>query len=75
METTVAIDGRRTPKRLAELFGRILGKLLTMSTYTLGDIFDYIEMFYNPKRRHGFNNKLSPVNYENQYFKRLASVW
>lgn len=46
-----------------------------MSTYTLGDIFDYIEMFYNPKRRHGFNNKLSPVNYENQYFKRLASVW
>ena len=39
------------------------------------DIFDYIEMFYNPKRRHGFNNKLSPVNYEKQYFKRLASDW
>jgi len=38
------------------------------------DIFDYIEMFYNPKRRHGFNNKLSPVNYEKQYFERLASV-
>lgn len=38
------------------------------------DFFDYIEMFYNPKRNHGFNNKLSPVNYEKQYFERLASV-
>ncbi len=38
------------------------------------DIFDYIEMFYNPKRRHGYNNRLSPVNYEKQYFKRLGSV-
>lgn len=24
------------------------------------DVFDYIEMFYNVKRRHGFNNQLSP---------------
>ena len=38
------------------------------------DVFDYIEMFYNPKRRHGFNKNLSPVNFEKQYFERLASV-
>ncbi len=38
------------------------------------DIFDYIEMFYNPKRRHGFSNQLSPANYEKQYFQRLSSV-
>lgn len=38
------------------------------------DVFDYIEMFYNPKRRYGYNNRFSPVDYENQYFKRLASV-
>jgi putative transposase len=38
------------------------------------DVFDYIEMFYNPKRRHGFNQKLSPVNFEKRYFERLASV-
>ena len=38
------------------------------------DIFDYIEMFYNPKRRHGYNNQLSPANFEKQYFERLASV-
>jgi hypothetical protein len=38
------------------------------------DVFDYIEMFCNPKRRHGFNERLSPVNYEKRYFERLASV-
>ena len=38
------------------------------------DIFDYIEMFYNPKRRHGYNDDLSPVAFEKQYFQQLASV-
>ena len=38
------------------------------------DVFDYIEMFYNPKRRHSFNNGLSPVECEKQYFERLKSV-
>jgi putative transposase len=38
------------------------------------DVFDYIEMFYNARRRHGFNNQLSPVEYEEQYEKRLAAL-
>ncbi len=38
------------------------------------EIFDYIEMFYNPKRRHSFSNGLSPVEYEKQYFQRLLSL-
>ena len=38
------------------------------------DVFDYIEMFYNPKRRHGHANDVSPVEFENQYFNRLQSV-
>ncbi|MBC7785948.1 MAG: IS3 family transposase, partial [Methylophilaceae bacterium] len=38
------------------------------------DIFDYIEMFYNPKRRHGYANRLSPVEFERQYFSRQESV-
>jgi putative transposase len=28
------------------------------------DVFDYIEMFYNPRRRHSNNERLSPVNYD-----------
>ncbi len=38
------------------------------------DAFDYIEMSYNPKRRHGHANRLSPVGFEKQYFNRLESV-
>ena len=38
------------------------------------DVFDYIEMFYNPKRRHGHNNGLSPIAFEQQHFNTLASV-
>jgi len=38
------------------------------------EIFDYIEMFYNPVRRHGNNNDLSPVEYEKSYFMKLQSV-
>ncbi len=38
------------------------------------DIFDYIEMFYNYRRRHGSNNEMPPAEYENQYYQRLGSV-
>ena len=30
------------------------------------DIFDYIEMFYSPKRKHVRNGMLSPVDFENR---------
>lgn len=30
------------------------------------DVFDYIEMFYNPKRKHANNGMLSPIDYERQ---------
>ena len=39
------------------------------------DVFNYIEMFYNEKRRHGYANSVSPVEFENQYFNRLQSVY
>ena len=38
------------------------------------DVFDYIEMFYNPKRRHNSSGGLSPANYEKQYSQRQQSV-
>lgn len=40
-----------------------------------GDIFDYLELFYNCKRRHGFNGQLSPVEYEQPYPHRRGSGW
>ena len=33
------------------------------------DVFDYIEMFYNPTRRHGTSGGLSPVEYERRYIQ------
>lgn len=39
------------------------------------EIFEYIEMFYNVKRRHGSNNQLSSVEYEKRYEERLFSVY
>lgn len=39
------------------------------------DIFDCFEMFYNAKRRHGYANDVSPVQYEKQYFNWLESVY
>jgi putative transposase len=31
------------------------------------DVFDYIERFYNPDRRHRFAADLSPVEFERRY--------
>ena len=31
------------------------------------DVFNYIEMFYNPIRRHGFSGNLAPVEFERRY--------
>ena len=38
------------------------------------DVFDYIEMFYNPKRRHGNNGNVSPISYEKSYSLNQQSV-
>ena len=38
------------------------------------DVFDYIEMFYNPKRKHARNGMLSPVQFELQMKTETKSV-
>lgn len=53
---------------------RIKRKIYSTRPDARADVFDYIEMFYNPKRRHGFNNQLSPVEFEKRYFQSLESV-
>jgi putative transposase len=32
------------------------------------------EVFCNPKRRHGFNESLSPIEFEKRHFLRLQNV-
>lgn len=32
----------------------------------LSDMFDFIEMLYNSKLRHGSSDQMSPTEYENQ---------
>ena len=53
---------------------RIKRKIYTTREDARSDVFDYIEMFYNVKRRHGFNNQLSPVEFEKRYAASLESV-
>lgn len=47
---------------------RIKRKIYSTREAARVDVFNYIEMFYNPKRQHGSNDGLSPVEYERQYF-------
>ncbi|MFT6466254.1 IS3 family transposase, partial [Halopseudomonas sp.] len=35
---------------------------------------NYIEMFYNPRRRHGTSGDLSPVEYEKRHYQSLTGV-
>ncbi len=53
---------------------RIKRKIYTTREDARSDVFDYIEMFYNSKRRHGFNNQLSPVEFEKRYAMSLRGV-
>lgn len=53
---------------------RIRRKIYSTREAARADIFNYIEMFYNSVRRHGFNDNVSPMEFENNYFKKLMSV-
>ena len=38
------------------------------------DVFNYIEMFYNPKRRHTNNGRVAPTVFEQRFFESQKSV-
>ena len=51
---------------------RIKRKIYSTREEARTDVFNYIEMFYNSKRRHGFNDGLPPVEYETKYFQEAG---
>jgi putative transposase len=53
---------------------RIKRRIYTSRAAARADVFDYIEIFYNRKRRHGYCGNLSPVDYEKRLLKQLGSV-
>ena len=59
--------------------GRLKSLRIRRNTYATRkearqDVFDYIALFYNPKRKHGKNGMLSPIDYERQEKMKLQSV-
>jgi putative transposase len=44
----------------------------TLEQQARSDVFDYIEVFYNQRRRHGSSGGVAPVEYERQF--RLSGV-
>ena len=46
---------------------RIKRRIYATHADARADVFDYIEMFYNPKRRHGSNGDVSPVEFERRF--------
>lgn len=53
---------------------RVKRKIYTTREDARADIFDYIELFYNGKRKHGSNDFLPPVEFETRYQERLGRV-
>lgn len=53
---------------------RIKRRIYASREEARADVFDYIEMFYNPVRRHGHNNGLSPVQFEKKFSERPVRV-
>ena len=43
---------------------RVRGRIYGTRNEARADIFDYIEMFYNPKRRHSYLGNVSPMKFE-----------
>lgn len=39
-----------------------------------GEIFNFIEMFYNPIKRHSHTGGVSPIKFEEAFFQKLQSV-
>jgi len=54
---------------------RIVKKKIYSTRYEAkAEIFNFIEMFYNPKKRHSHTGGLSPAKFEEMYFSKQQTV-
>jgi len=80
LEASMSRRGNCYDNAVAESFFQLLKReRIRRKTYpdrekARQDVFDYIEFFYNPKRKHGNNNMLSPMEYEEQQKMSLQGV-
>ena len=72
LEASMSRRGNCYDNAVAESFFQLLKReRIRRKTYASRkdarqDVFDYIEFFYNPKRKHGNNGMLSPIEFERQ---------
>jgi len=50
-------------------------KIYTTREDAKTEILNFIEIFYDPVKRHGYTGGVSPVKFEEDYYSRLESVW
>ena len=71
MSSFEAVDGTQDNEAMESFFSslkteRTARKIYRTRDEAKADVFDYIECFYNPKRRHLTIGYLSPVEFEMQ---------
>ena len=80
LESSMSRRGNRHDNAVAESFfqllkrERIKKKIYPTRLAARSDIFEYIEMFYNSKRRHGSIGQRSPLEYKKNHHKMVMSV-
>ena len=80
LEASMSRRGNCYDNAVAESFFQLLKReRIRRKTYASRkdarqDVFDYIEFFYNPKRKHGNNGMLSPIDFEDQQKLKAQGV-
>ena len=80
LEASMSRRGNCYDNAVAESFFHLLkSERIRRKTYATReearqDVFNYIELFYNPKRKHGKNGMLSPIDFERQQYLKLQGV-
>jgi len=81
LEPSMSRRGNCHDNAVAESFFATFKKRVTQrKVYATRDdakteIFNFIEMFYNPIKRHSHTGGISPVQFENNYYSQLESVY